>query len=146
MFKKLLVMVVMLFLLCGVSYANPVSVKLINTQLTNASNSTSGQINIQDFIHPCIGVTLLKANATGTGNITVTVNGSFDGSNYFPVYWYESNHTSTLVNTTIVNTSSTYFMSFDNSWNIPIINVSILSNSSITGNTANVTVYVSAEK
>ena len=142
--NKFLATVFAVLFLTGLVFANPVVQTLISTTLlTNETNSTSGQAYIQDMERPCIGVTFVKALTTG--NITIGMNGTFDGTNYFPVYWHTIANT-TLINNDTLTTNQTYFMELDPNWSIPIVNLTILSNSGNLTSTANVTALIAGTK
>jgi hypothetical protein len=147
--RKCLVFLLSL-LVVGSAYASTRTF-IDNVTLTNESLSTVKVVNIENLKNPTFGIVFTKVAAAGlSGNITVTLNNTFDGSTWQTQSFYDVNNITTVapMTTKTLTSNQTYLIYIPKDrlgYTVPIVAMNITSNAGSLINTSNVNVYLSGE-
>lgn len=151
MFKKLILTLLLTLLLAtgamvGPAFAGQMNATIIQlTTLTNTTNSTSsGPIYVQDFKKVAF---IVYNDETGSSiNTTMTMTGSYNGTTWLTQSFYDLASATTLVTSEIFAADTNYFCWLDPISTMPIMNMTITTDATKTGNSTNVSAYIMGEK
>lgn len=145
MFKKLFLVFLGIAIATSVACASPVNKTLIaETQLDDDPTSvTSSTFNIQDYKK--VGF-VVKYDETEVGNsvsITITLDVSYDGSNWIDAYFYDWAGGTTLQTSEAPASDGWYWCWFDPDWSLPpYVRMVIAATNSDADDLATVTAYL----
>lgn len=122
-----------------------------NVTLTNETLSKTKAANIEGLKNPTFGIVFTKVAAAGlSGNITITLNSTFDGTNWQTQPFYDVNNITTVapMTTKTLSSNQTYLIYIPRDYfgyTVPIVAMNITTNAGSLINTSTVSVYLSGQ-
>ena len=145
--KKLFLTLLAVMLFCDMAMASPLSKTIITeTQLDDSPTSITGTYNISDYNKAAFFV---KYDETQVGNaisVAVTMDFSYDGTNWVTGYWYDFAGGATLQTSETLSSDGWYYLWLDPDWQIPYVRVTITATNSDADDLATVTAYLVGTK
>lgn len=152
MFKKVAVLLLALMLIGGVAFASPVNKTIISeTQLDDDPTSvTSSTVNIQDYKKVGFWVEYDETQVGASVSAAVTLDVSYDGTNWLDVYFYDIAGTTTAQTSETISSDGWYYCALPDAYlsagTIPYVRMVITATNTDADDLAVVTAYLTGIK
>lgn len=141
--RKLFLALLLSVLLCGNVLASSVSKTIIaETNLDDDPTSVTGTYNISDFKKAAVFVDYDETEVGGGLSVAVTVDYSYDNTNWVGGYFYDFAGGSTLQTTESLAADGWYYLWLDTSWQIVYMRVTLTATGSDVDDIATVSAYL----
>ena len=126
MFKKILTVLVVVFMLSLTASAGSINETLISTtQLDDDPTSATGAINVQDYEKVGFWVSYDETEVGGGLSVAVTITVSYDGTNYVSGSFLDVAGGTTPQTSETLSSDSWYFFWFDAGWPFKYVTVTL---------------------
>ena len=145
MWKKLFLVALMLIFMAGVAWASPVNLTFVaETQLDDDPTSvTATYRNIQDYKKVGFVVKYDETEAGNSISVAVSLDVSYDGTNWIDAYFYDWAGGTTLQTSETLSSDGWYWCWFDPDWSLPpYVRMVIAATNSDADDLATVTAYL----
>lgn len=124
--KKVWLVVLVVLLMGSVAFASEANRTMITeTQLDDSPTSITGTWNVQDYKKVGFFVDYDETEVGNSISIAITMDFSYDNSNWVTGYFYDLGGGTTLQTSETLSSDSWYYCWLDTDWSFPYVRVTI---------------------